>query len=317
MTPLEETVALDPDTLARRLDRVLSFPVTAFHSDGGLNLDTYRAHLAHQVAAGPAALFVCCGTGEFFSLDLEEYAACVAAAVSVAAGRVPVVAGVGYGTALARQFAAAAESAGADGLLVLPPYLVHPDQAGLARHYEAIAASTSLGVLIYQRDNAVLTPETVARLAESPGIVGFKDGYGDLDLMQRIVSTVRARGAELVFLNGMPTAEMTSAAYRGLGVTTYSSAVFCFAPEVALAYHDAFRSGDTARAHQVLDEFYRPYVELRMRGLGYAVSLVKAAVRLRGLDVGPVRSPLSEPAPEHLKEMEALLDKGLRLVGAA
>ncbi len=307
-------------SLAERLNGLLFFPVTAYHADGSLNLDAYRAHVGAGVDAGAGAVFACCGTGEFHALTLAEYRACVAAAVEVVGGAVPVVAGTGYGTAMAVEFAREAETAGADGLLALPPYLVLASQAGLLRHYRALAAATRLDVIVYQRDNVVFTPETVIELAQTPGIVGLKDGLGDLDLLQRIVSAVRGHLPDdgFRYFNGLPTAELTQPAYRALGVRLYSSAVFCFAPEIALACHAALERGGPdgeATVRRLLDGFYRPLVELRNRGRGYAVSLVKAGVRLRGLDVGEVRLPLTEPAPEHVAELDTLLRNGLALVG--
>ncbi|MFG3344658.1 5-dehydro-4-deoxyglucarate dehydratase [Streptomyces sp. NPDC048018] len=296
--------------LVNRLDGLLFFPVTAFGPDGGLDLDVFRAHVRAGIDAGAGAVFACCGTGEFHALTPEEFRDCVAAAVAEAGGRVPVLAGAGYGTALAVRYAVLAEEAGADGLLAMPPYLVVADQAGLLRYYTALAAATSLDVIVYQRDNAVLTPETAVALARTPGVIGLKDGLGDLDLMQRIVSAVRSAGLDLRYLNGLPTAELTAPAYRGIGVTLYSSAVFCFAPDIALAFHRALATGDDATAHRLVDAFYRPLAELRSRGRGYAVSLVKAAVRMTGLDVGEVRPPLSEPRPEHLEELAAIVERG-------
>ncbi|MGI5483424.1 5-dehydro-4-deoxyglucarate dehydratase [Streptomyces lavendofoliae] len=301
--------------LAGRLDGLLFFPVTAYGPDGTLDLDAFRAHVRAGVEAGAGAVFACCGTGEFHALTPEEYRACVTAAVEETAGRVPVVAGTGYGTALAIRYARIAEDAGADGLLAMPPYLVVADQEGLLRHYAALAGATGLDVIVYQRDNAVLTPGTAVELARLDGVIGLKDGLGDLDLMQRIVSAVRAEGLELLYFNGLPTAELTGLAYRGIGVTLYSSAVFCFAPDIALAFHRALNSGDDATVDRLIDGFYRPLVELRAKGRGYAVSLVKAAVRMGGLDVGEVRPPLSEPAPAHLEELAAIIGRGHALLG--
>lgn len=302
--------------LAERLDGLLFFPVTAFGPDGGLDLDAFRAHVRAGVDAGAAAVFACCGTGEFHALTPEEFGACVRAAVEETAGRVPVVAGAGYGTALALQYAGIAEEAGADGLLAMPPYLVVADQEGMLRHYAALAAGTGLDVIVYQRDNAVFTPETVIELAKVPNIIGLKDGLGDLDLMQRIVSAVRTAlpDRDFLYFNGLPTAELTGLAYRGIGVTLYSSAVYAFSPEIALAFHKALTTGDDATVNALLDGFYRPLVELRNQGRGYAVSLVKAGVRLRGLDVGEVRPPLSEPSPAHVKELAELIERGLALL---
>ncbi|MEU6142088.1 5-dehydro-4-deoxyglucarate dehydratase [Streptomyces sp. NPDC047081] len=293
----------------------LFFPVTAYGPDGSPDLDAYRAHVRRGVDAGAAAVFACCGTGEFHALTPEEFETCVRAAVEAADGRVPVVAGAGYGTALAVRYARVAESAGADGLLAMPPYLVVAGQEGLLRHYREVAAATALPVIVYQRDNAVFTPETVVELARTDGIIGFKDGLGDLDLMQRIVSAVRTEvPGDFLYFNGLPTAEQTQLAYRAIGVPLYSSAVFCFAPELALAFHKALEAGDDTTVNRLLDGFYRPFVELRAQGRGYAVSLVKAGVRLRGLDVGEVRPPLHEPTEEHVKRLAELIERGYGLL---
>ncbi|MEV6408065.1 MULTISPECIES: 5-dehydro-4-deoxyglucarate dehydratase [Streptomyces] len=309
---------MTPAPLAERL-RVpsgpLFFPVTAYGPDGSLDLDTFRAHIRRGIDAGAAAVFACCGTGEFHALTPEEFETCVAAAVEETAGRVPVVAGAGYGTALAVRYARLAHAAGADGLLAMPPYLVIAGQEGLLRHYREVAAATPLPVIVYQRDNAAFTPETVVGLARTDGIIGLKDGLGDLDLMQRIVSAVRTEvPGDFLYFNGLPTAEQTQLAYAAIGVTLYSSAVFCFAPEIALAFHRALATGDESTAHRLLDGFYRPFVELRAQGRGYAVSLVKAGVRLRGLDVGEVRPPLHEPGEDHVKQLAQLIERGYALL---
>ncbi|MBT2417721.1 5-dehydro-4-deoxyglucarate dehydratase [Streptomyces sp. ISL-22] len=304
---------MTPAPLAARLSipgGPLFFPVTAYGQDGSVDLDTYRAHVRRGVEAGAAAVFACCGTGEFHALAPEEFEACVRAAVEEAAGRVPVVAGAGYGTALAKWYAGLAEAAGADGLLAMPPYLVVAGQEGLLRHYNEIAAATALPVIVYQRDNAVFTPDTVVELARTDGIIGLKDGLGDLDLMQRIVSAVRTEvPGDFLYFNGLPTAEQTQLAYRAIGVPLYSSAVFCFAPEIALAFYRALEAGDDTTVHRLLDGFYRPFVELRAQGRGYAVALVKAGVRLRGLDVGEVRPPLHEPTEDHVKQLAQVIER--------
>ncbi|MEW2609456.1 5-dehydro-4-deoxyglucarate dehydratase [Streptomyces sp. NPDC047880] len=304
--------------LAARLDipsGPLFFPVTAYGPDGSVDLDTFRAHVRRGVEAGAAAVFACCGTGEFHALTPEEFEACVRAAVEATDGRVPVVAGAGYGTALAVRYARLAEAAGADGLLAMPPYLVVAGQEGLLRHYREVAAATALPVIVYQRDNAVFTPGTVVELARTDGIIGLKDGLGDLDLMQRVISAVRTEApGDFLYFNGLPTAEQTQLAYRALGVTLYSSAVFCFAPEIALAFHQALRAGDDATVEKLLDGFYRPFVELRSQGRGYAVALVKAGVRLRGLDVGEVRPPLHEPDEGHVKQLADVIERGYALL---
>jgi 5-dehydro-4-deoxyglucarate dehydratase len=237
-------------------------------------------------------LFAAGGTGEFFSLTLEEFAKVVAAAVQQAGGRVPVVAGCGYGTAMAKQFAQAAEGAGADGLLLLPPYLLNADPAGLVAHVEAVCAATKLGVIFYNRDNAILNDVSLEKLcARCANLVGFKDGYGDIELMTRIYARM---GERLTYIGGLPTAETFALPYLEMGVTTYSSAIFNFLPKFAQAFYAAVRRRDHEEVFKQLREFVLPYIDIRNRHKGYAVSIVKAGMRAVGRPAGPVRTPLTD-----------------------
>jgi 5-dehydro-4-deoxyglucarate dehydratase len=292
---------------------VLSFPLTSFHDDGSLDLDGFRAHLEAQLATGPGAVFPACGTGEFFSLDEEEYGQVITAAVEVTAGRVPVVAGTGYGWAQAARFARIAEQAGADALLVLPHYLVAAPQDGLVGQLEQLAARTRLPLIAYQRGQVAFDTDSFRRIARIPGVIGLKDGHSDLDRLQRL--TLAAPDGFL-FFNGASTAEIQARAYAAVGVPAYSSAVHAFAPEIADAFFAAHARGDDAAMDRLLREFYVPFVELRDRRPGYAVSLVKAAARLRGRPVGPVRAPLTDPSAADLGDLEALLATGLDLASA-
>ncbi|MFJ4004389.1 5-dehydro-4-deoxyglucarate dehydratase [Streptomyces sp. NPDC090023] len=293
---------------------VLSFPLTPFHEDGTLDREGCRAHVADRLAAGPGALFPACGTGEFFSLDEDEYRQVVTVAVEEAAGQVPVVAGTGYGWAQAARFARIAEEAGADALLVLPHYLVAAPQDGLVAQLEHLAARTRLPLIAYQRDQVAYTVDSLRRLAGIPNVIGLKDGHSDLDRLQRLTL---AAPEGFLFFNGAATAEVQARAYTAVGVPAYSSAVHAFAPEIAGAFRTALRAGDDVTADRLLRGFYVPFVELRDRTPGYAVSLVKAAARLRGARVGPVRAPLTDPSAADLAALKDLLAAGLDLVGAA
>jgi 5-dehydro-4-deoxyglucarate dehydratase len=292
---------------------VLSFPLTSFHDDGTLDPDGFRAHVAAQIATGPGALFPACGTGEFFSLDEDEYRQVVTLAVEEAGGRLPVVAGTGYGWAQAVRFARIAEEAGADALLVLPHYLVAAPQDGLVAQLEQIAARTRLPLIAYQRGQVAFGVDAFRRVAEIPGVIGLKDGHSDLDRLQRLTL---AAPEGFLFFNGASTAEIQARAYATVGVPAYSSAVHAFAPEIANAFFTALRDGDDGTVEKLLRDFYVPLVELRDRVPGYAVSLVKAAARLRGRPVGPVRAPLTDPSAADLADLERLLASGLDLVGA-
>lgn len=282
-----------PEELAKRIGGgLLSFPVTHFTDSFAFDETPYREHIEWLLQHGPAGLFAAGGTGEFFSLTVEEFGDVVSAAVHQTKRRVPVVAGCGYGTAMAKQFARKAESAGADGLLLLPPYLLNSEAAGLMAHVEAVCGSTSLGVIFYNRDNAILNESAMEQLCERcPNLVAFKDGYGDIELMTRIYARL---GDRLTYIGGLPTAETFALPYLEMGVTTYSSAIFNFLPEFAQAFYASVRRRDREDVFKRLREFVLPYIEIRNRRKGYAVSIVKAGMRVIGRPAGPVRTPLTD-----------------------
>jgi 5-dehydro-4-deoxyglucarate dehydratase len=195
--------------------------------------------------------------------------------------------------------------------MVMPPYLVVAEQEGLYRHYHVVASTTRLGVILYQRDNAIFQPATVSRLAEIPNVVGFKDGYGE---MERLIRVRAAVGDRLLLLNGMPTAELSAQAFYGAGCRTYSSAVFNFVPRIARAFFTAIEAGNEAGCRRLLDGFYLPFAALRDRVRGYAVALIKAGLLVTGRSCGGVRPPLLDPTPQELEELRTIVERGLALV---
>jgi 5-dehydro-4-deoxyglucarate dehydratase len=221
--------------------------------------------------------------------------------------------GAGGGAAQARQGIAAAEQGGADGVLLMPPYLVTGPPQGLVEHVRYAIGDTDIPVIVYHRAPGVFTAEAARRLVDLPSVVGLKDGFGDVDLMTRIVTTIRAQDPDFLFFNGLPTAEVSAQAYTAIGVRRYSSAVHCFAPRVAHRFHRALGEGDQDTMHALLAGFYLPLVALRDETPGFAVSLVKAAARLRGEKVGPVRPPLVEPTAEQLDRLARIIDDGEKL----
>ena len=297
---------MEPAEMAKTIgEGLLSFPVTHFSDDLQWQAKAYQEHIAWLLSYKPAGLFAAGGTGEFFSLTLNEFSAVVQAAVAQTAGQVPVLAGCGYGTAMAREFAQAAEAAGADGILLLPPYLVNAEQAGLVAHVEAVCASTKLGVIMYNRDNAVLDEVSLERLCQRcPNLVGFKDGVGDIERMTRIYARM---GDRLTYIGGLPTAETFALPYLEMGVTTYSSAIFNFLPNFALDFYAAVRRRDHAAVFARLREFVLPYIEIRNRRKGYAVSIVKAGMKAIGRSAGPVRPPLTDLTSAELEELSRLI----------
>jgi 5-dehydro-4-deoxyglucarate dehydratase len=297
-----------PSELGRRIGSgLLSFPVTHFTADE-LSFDesAYRDSITRLAEYEVGGLFAAGGTGEFFSLTGSEVESVVAAAVQSVPEGTPVLAPAGYGTRTAVEYAQAAERAGADGILLFPPYLTEAGQEGLADHVEAVCRSTSLGVIVYSRANAVYTAPTLARIADRcPNLIGYKDGVGDIDAMTRIYTRL---GERLTYIGGLPTAEMFALPYLELGVTTYSSAIFNFLPEFALEFYGAVRERKHDTVIKLLDDFVLPYTEIRNRRPGYAVSIVKAGMTAVGHSAGPVRPPLTDLAQDELSELAALIN---------
>ena len=303
------------------LDGVLFFPVTPFTPSGDVDYTLLAEHLDKGVAAGPGGVFIACGTGEFHALGLDEFSKIVATAVEVVAGRVPVFAGAGGSLVQAKEFARSAEAAGADGILLLPPYLVTMPPAGLVEYTRTVAAATDLPLIVYNRGSAVYNEAAAVEVAQLPTVIGFKDGTGDLDNVARIVMAVKdalaPSGKNFLFFNGLPTAEITQQAYRAIGVTLYSSATFAFAPEIALAFYNALESGNDQLAEALLRKFFHPLVRLRNQVPGYAVSMVKFGVTMEGLDAGPVRAPLVPLTQAHQQELIEITAAGRAVLEGA
>jgi 5-dehydro-4-deoxyglucarate dehydratase len=299
---------MQPDELAARLrSGLLSFPVT--HFDAALDVDepAYREHLAWQASYDVAALFAAGGTGEGFSLTPAETDRVVRAAVDEVGARLPVLAPAMGGTRQAAAQARAAQDAGASGILLLPPYLTEAGQRGLVEHISAVCAASDLGVVVYNRSNAILTAEAVAEAADrNPTMIGLKDGVGEIERLTRTYALV---GDRLMYIGGLPTAETYALPLLQLGLTTYSSALYNFLPEFALRFYAAVQAQDRPAVYRMLNDFVLPYIDIRDRTRGYAVSIVKAGLTAVGRHGGPVRPPLTDLTPAERDELAALVDK--------
>lgn len=297
-----------PADLATQLKSgLLSFPVTHFADDLRFDEGGYRKHLSWLAEYPVAGLFAAGGTGEGFSLTSEETDKVVKTAVDEVAGAVPVLAPATGSTANAIAQAKAAEAAGADGLLLMPPYLTEASQAGLVEHVSQVCQATNLGVVVYSRANAVLLDEAVATLADrNPTLIGFKDGVGSIEQMTRTYARV---GDRLMYVGGLPTAETFALPLLQLGVSTYSSAIFNFVPQFAIDFYDAVLAQDRVEVYRRLNEFVLPYLDIRDRTQGYAVSIVKAGLAAVDRPAGPVRPPLTDLREDEVAELRTLIGR--------
>ena len=288
-------------------DGLLSFPVTDFDQQGNFNPKGYAERLEWLAPYGASALFAAGGTGEFFSIDGHEYPEIIKTAVQTCKGKVPIIAGAGGSTRFAIECAQEAERQGAHGILLLPHYLMEAGQEGLIAHVEQVCKSVKFGVIVYNRNVTKLTPESLAILADRcPNLIGFKDGVGNIEIMSSIYMKM---GDRFSYLGGLPTAEVYAAAYKALGTPVYSSAVFNFIPKTAMDFYHAVKSDDLKTQHHLLREFFMPYLKIRNRDPGYAVSIIKAGAKIVGQDAGPVRAPLTDLKPAEYEELAALIKK--------
>ncbi|MBN3726310.1 5-dehydro-4-deoxyglucarate dehydratase [Burkholderia sp. Ac-20379] len=287
---------------------LLSFPVTDFDAQGNFRADTFIERLEWLAPYGASALFVAGGTGEFFSLTQADYSNVVRTATETCKGKVPILAGAGGPTRVAIQYAQEAQRLGANGILLMPHYLTEASQEGIALHAEEVCkAVPDIGVIIYNRANSKLNADMLERLADRcPNLIGFKDGVGEIEPM---VTIRRRLGDRFAYLGGLPTAEVYAAAYKALGVPVYSSAVFNFIPKTAMDFYHAIAAEDHETVGKLIDDFFLPYLKIRNRRAGYAVSIVKAGAKLVGHDAGPVRAPLTDLTEEEVAELDVLIKK--------
>ena len=294
-------------------DGLLSFPITDMDEKGNFSESNYVERLKWFTSHEISAVFVAGGTGEFFSLSRQEYQQIVTIATRVVNPELPVISSVGRSIPEAIEFAKIAEEAGIDGLLLMPPYLTGCPPDGIVAYARAIMEHTKLPVIYYNRANGILSADHVKELADlCPNLIGLKDGTGN---MQELNDTIKTVGSRLVYIGGVPTAEIISEAYLAIGVNTYSSAVFNFVPDLAVNYYKALRAGNGEKVERIIKEFFIPFVRLRSKKPGYAVSLIKAGATLIGKSAGDVRPPLVMPGEEDTRLLQKLIDGAKELRG--
>jgi len=286
-----------------RFKGVFGFPVTPFRKDLSLDLDALARNVADMVRHPFCALVAAGGTGELYSLSVDEIVEVVRVAVQATGGKMPVVAGTGYNAPIGAEIARRVEKAGADCILALPPYYINAPEAGLFDYYAAIGSATSLPLFVYSRDWAVFSPDQVARLAERiPTLAGWKDGQGIARKYQRIMEKV---GDRLAWFGGL--GDDCVPEYFAIGVQAYTSSISNIAPKVSLALAAAGMACDFSRLNALMARYVHPLYALRERTKGYEVSVMKEAMEMLGMPAGPVRPPLSNCRPQDVEDLRKLI----------
>jgi len=300
---------MNPNELCAKLEGVIGFPVTPFHDDHSLDLDGHRKNVRYMLEQPMCALVAAGGTGELYSLTPEEVREVVEATLEEAAGRLPVIAGVGFAGGLAKRLASQAADCGVAGVLAFPPYYPNAEMDGLVDYYSSIAESSGLGVLIYSRDWANFTPAQAGRLAEIPGVVAWKDGTADIRRYQMIREYI---GGKLHWIGGA--GDDMVPGYYGIGIRAYTSSISAVAPKLSIRLHELGAAGEAAELNQLVNDHVVPLYALRTKRKGYEVSAMKAILDMLGLKGGPVRPPLVDVTGAERDELKAILD-GWRLAG--
>jgi len=295
---------MHPNTLRNKLSGVIAFPVTPFKDDLTLDLPGLHQNLNKLLEYPISAVVPAGGTGEMYSLTPAEYLRVIELTALAVEDRVPVIAGVGFGQRLGVEMAQAAEKAGADGILVFPPYYPQADDEGLFEYYRSIGKSTRLGMIVYSRDWARFDPQMVERLTAISNLVAWTDGQGDIRELQSIMHRV---GERLHWIGGA--GDDLIGAYYSTGIRTFSSSIATVAPALSLKLHELAAADDNEALAELLATCVIPLFALRARRRGYEVSAMKALMDLVGLNGGPVRPPLVNVAAQELDELRVILGR--------
>jgi 5-dehydro-4-deoxyglucarate dehydratase len=302
MIPPDTDMPLSPDRLRETLTGVIGFPVTPFHPDSSVDLDALKENLGAMLASPLAAIVAAGGTGELYSLSAAEHARVVKTVVEAVRGRIPVIAGTGFNIALGSELARAAAAAGADGILIFPPYYPGAEEEGLVQYYAAIAAATPLGTLIYSRDWFHPHAAMVQRLAAAvPTLVAWKDGQGDIRRLQIIKQHV---GARLTWIGG--SGDDMVPAYYATGIRAFTSSISNVSSQIALQLHEAGSAGDGATLARLMADYVVPLYALRGRRKGHEVTVMKELMTMIGLRGGAIRPPLVPLRREELDELRTM-----------
>ncbi len=276
--------------------------VTPFDADGRIDERAFADLIEWHIAEGTHGFVPVGTTGESPTLSHEEHERVVELCVEAVRGRRPVIAGTGSNsTEEAIRLTRHAQKVGADAALVVTPYYNKPTQEGLYAHYRAIHDATDIPIVIYNipgRSVVDMTPETMARLAELPRIVGVKDATGDI---VRPLVTAERCGRDFVQLSGEDANTLAFLAHGGVGCISVTANV---APRLCAEVHEAWWQGDAERAL----ELHRRLLPLhRALFLETSPAPVKYALSVLGRCRETVRLPLVPPGEATRRAVEAAM----------
>lgn len=293
---------LDPK---KQFHGVFGFPVTPFKDDLSLDIEGLEKNVDWMAKHPFCAMVAAGGTGEVYSMTPDESVAVVRATVKAVNGRMPVVAGVGFNTVIAASMARQMEDAGAEALLVMPPYYVNAPEAGMIEYFKAVNNACGLALSFYTRDWAAYTPAQVERLCDAvPNLKMWKDGQGDMRKYQKIITTM---GDRLAWIGGI--GDDCAPGYFAIGCQAYTSSISNISPKMSFAIAEAGLKGDRETMNALMAKYVVPLYALRDRLRGYEVSIMKSAMdMIPGLRGGPVRPPLVNTSAADEVDLRKLME---------
>ncbi len=278
--------------------------ITPFTADGKVNEKVLAEIIEYQISHSTDAIVICGTTGESATLDHNEHTQAIKVAVDVTAGRIPVIAGTGSNdTAYALKLSNDAEKLGVDGLLMVTPYYNKASQEGLIKHFNYVADRVSTPIILYNvpsRTGCEIKPETYAELAKHKMIYAAKEATGNLSSIAKTISLVPE---DFAIYSGNDDQITPIMSLGGKGVISVLSNIL---PQVA---HDI--------AQTALDGDFKKSAELQLKYLELCNAMfmdvnpipVKVAMRLMGIDVGPLRLPLCDMTPANTEKLKSVLQK--------
>jgi 5-dehydro-4-deoxyglucarate dehydratase len=289
---------------ALSLRGVFGFPVTPFKQDLSLDLQALERNVDKMAEYPFCAIVAAGGTGELYSMSVDETEQVIATTVKAVNGRMPVVAGTGFNMPIGTEIARRAEKAGAACVLALPPYYIQAPENGLFAYYESIGKATGLPLMVYSRDWAVFTPEMVARLVDRvPTLAAWKEGQGDVRRYQRIMNY---NGDRLAWYGGL--GDDCVPGYFAIGVQAFTSSISNIAPQLSIALAQAGLERDWNRLNYLMNRYVHPLYALRERARGYEVAMMKEAMEMLGMTAGPVRPPLTGSRTQDLQDLRQVIE---------
>ena len=283
---------------------VIPAMVTPMTADEQLNDRSLRRLTNHLIEGKVHGVFAGGSQGESWALTHDEKRRVWETVVDETRGRVPVYAGtVGQTTRETIELTQLAEKAGIDAVSILTPYFVRPNEDELFNHYRAVAESTSLPILVYSnptRTQVRISPGLLGRLAQVEGIAGIKDSSGDLELTAEYIRVVPPGFSVLVGLDTLIYAGLTYGTKGSIAATANVK------PALAASIYDKFMEGDFPGAL----EAQRALAPLRLAfGWGTYPVVIKEALNLMGMDVGPCRAPVGPLTPDQRERLRKVLQE--------